>query len=228
MLKLYLGGFPQRFKKAISAVCLEYGFETIESKVNADLRALVDPNNLKEFDLRRDIIVLAEPEVVRPDLYRNLVFSKSVMVLPLGRYRAERLGLTSWIDFPVELPAYERISVPKNTKFAIVNEHKFSSSYRSQYGLRRKVIQYLEREYPRTLELFGNQWNNSKKIELQRRIAALRNFKTPLDINFKETFSNLWHFYESHTGHMDSDCEPLQEYRLSICIENDLDYISVH
>jgi len=226
MVKLYLGGFPKSFERAIGDVCLEYGFSTVKSEANADLRVLVDPKNLRELDLWRDVVVLAEPEVVRPDLYRNLLFSKVSMVLPLGRYRAERLGLTNWIDFPVELPTYEQVWVPRNTKIALVNEHKFSSSFRSKYGLRRKVIHYLEREYPGTLDLFGNQWNDTKTIEVRRRVAALRNFKTPLDIDLNETFSNLWHVYESHAGHMDSECKLLKEYRLSICIENDIDYVS--
>lgn len=64
MVKLYLGGFPKSFERAIGDVCLEYGFSTVKSEANADLRVLVDPKKLSELDLWRDVFVLAEPEVV--------------------------------------------------------------------------------------------------------------------------------------------------------------------
>lgn len=226
VLKLYLEGFPATFRMAINAVCFDFDFSVVEDKAQADLRVFVDPKDLSRFEFSRDVLILAEPEVVRPDLYRRRIFAEKLMILPLGRYRADRLGLSSWVDFPVELPNYKRVRLARNSKIVLVNEHKFSSSHRSQYGLRREIIRYLERTSSSSFDLYGSEWNSAKILEFRRRVAALLNNKSLLDVDLKETFSDLWHTYSVGAGHMHQDCEPLQNYRASICIENDIDYIS--
>ena len=206
MLKLYLEGFPVIFRMAINAVCFDFDFSVIEDKAQADLRVFVDPKDTSKFEFSRDVLILAEPEVVRPDLYRRRVFAGNLMVLPLGRYRADRLGLTSWVDFPVELPKYKRLKLARNSKFVMVNEHKFSSSHRSQYGLRRDIIRYLERTSSSSFDLYGSEWNSGKILEFRRRLAAVLNHKSLLDVNLKETFSDVWHTYSVVAGHMHQDC----------------------
>jgi hypothetical protein len=186
----------------------------------------VDPSRDTIIDNSRDVVILAEPEVVRPDLYSRKFLEKTKYVLPLGRYRAERLNLDFFVNWPVELPKYQRMRKPKNRKIAIVNEHKFSSSVRSQYGLRRSVIRYFEHNYPDKLDLYGAEWNVSKSVELKRRVFAFRNNKSFSSINLKENFSDFWRVYDCVKGHMHQDCEPIQEYSASICIENDIDYVS--
>ncbi len=74
--------------------------------------------------------------------------------------------------------------------------------------------------------MYGVEWNVRKMVELKRRLYALRNNNGILRIDLKETFSDLWKIYESTKGHMHQDCEPLQDYSVSICIENDIDYVS--
>jgi hypothetical protein len=171
-------------------------------------------------------VVLVEPEMVRPDLYRKNFLANYPNIIALGEYRAERLGQKYWINLPVNLPKYTRKKIAKNNKFAIVNENKFSSSPRSQYGLRRSVIRYFEQNKPDELDLFGREWNASKQIELRRRLFALRNNKNVLNIDLLETFGDLWQRYQTFRGPMESDCELLQNYKASITIENDLDYVS--
>jgi hypothetical protein len=46
------------------------------------------------------------------------------------------------------------------------------------------------------------------------------------EFSVKECFSDLWHKYSNLAGHMHEELEKLQQYQLSIVIENDLDYIS--
>jgi hypothetical protein len=171
-------------------------------------------------------LVLVEPEVVRPDLYRSKVWRKFHAVLPLSRYRAERLNLKNWFDLPVTLPEYKRSNVNRVNKWAIVNEHKFSASNRSQYGLRRELIKYFEAERPLDLDLYGVEWNKNKNIELRRRLFTLRLQGFTKGLKLDENFSDLWHNYSLVKGHMTENLENLQHYNYSVVIENDLDYIS--
>jgi hypothetical protein len=199
---------------------------TVTDQANFDIEFIIDPHPKQVSNKKNQILVLAEPEVVRPDLYRKKVWRKFHAVLPLSRYRAERLNLKNWFDLPVSLPEYKRSNDKRANRWAIVNEHKFSASNRSQYGLRRELIKYFEIERPLDLDLYGVEWDKNKIIELRRRLYTLRlqGFNKGLKIN--ENFSDLWHNYSLVKGHMPENLENLQEYNYSIVIENDLDYIS--
>lgn len=203
-----------------------YGIKVIQDVKNCDVRITIDPTEFNAINKSRDIVILAEPEVVRPDLYKSKILDGSIKILPLGRYRAERLGLKNWIEFPPEIPSYSRSQSDHRKKFAMVNEHKFSSSSRSNYGLRRKVIQYFEKNRPLDLDVYGKEWNTSKFLELKRRFSQIKNNRSILKIDFKESLSDLLRHYQSVSGHMSRECAGLQNYEFNICIENDSDYIS--
>jgi hypothetical protein len=219
-------GIQPYFLAGLKLKAYDHGFTISQEKETADVRVLVDPLQKIKLENNRDVVIVAEPEVVRPDLYSKEFLDTTKYLLPLGKYRADRLNLENFINWPVDLPKYKKVKKTKNQKIAIVNEHKFSSSKRSQYGLRREVINYFEKTKPGKLDLFGVEWNVSRMVELKRRFYALRNNNSILSIDLKETFSDLWKIYESAQGHMHQDCEPLQEYSASICIENDIDYVS--
>ena len=203
-----------------------YGIKIIQDLKKCDVRITIDPTELTAINKSRDIVILAEPEVVRPDLYKSKILDGSIKILPLGRYRAERLGLKNWIEFPPEIPNYSRSQSDHRKKFAMVNEHKFSSSSRSNYGLRRKVIQYFEKNRPLDLDVYGKEWNTTKILELKRRFSQIKNNRSIIKIDFKESLSDLFRHYQSVSGHMSRECSGLQNYEFNICIENDSDYIS--
>ena len=225
-MKISLEGIQPFFLNSLINHADDYGFEITNDKNIADLRVRVDPPKKAKINNLRDVIILSEPEVVRPDLYSHKFLKTTKNILPLGKYRANRLNLKYFVNWPVELPKYKRVNKTRNQKISIVNEHKFSSSSRSKYGLRREIIKYFELNLPGKLDLYGVEWNVNKKIELKRRLFALRNHKSFASIDLVETFSDFWRGYESCVGHMHQDCELLTEYSASICIENDNDYVS--
>jgi hypothetical protein len=225
-LKVCLEGFSEYFLNSLAQSATNYGIKIIQDVKKCDVRITIDPTELTALDKSRDIVILAEPEVVRPDLYKSKILDGSIKILPLGRYRAERLGLKNWIEFPPEIPSYSRSKSVHRKKFAIVNEHKFSSSSRSNYGLRRKVIQYFEKNKPMDLDVYGKEWNTTKILELKRRFSQIKNNRSILKIDFKESLSDLFLHYQSVSGHMSRECSGLQNYEFNICIENDSDYIS--
>lgn len=218
--------FPPEFVSSLIKNCAAFGFHHTTDQNKAELRVIVDPKKKTNPNKHRDVIVISEPEAVRPDLYRESFISSYPWIFPLGKYRSDRLNLKYWMNWPVDLPTYTRSFRNRNHKIVIVNEHKFSSSARSEYGLRREVIKYFEKQMPGALDLYGKEWSASKLIEIKRRAFALRNNKSFMDISIREVWSDLFHEYSSSVGHMEKDCEPLQNYRASICIENDIDYVS--
>lgn len=225
-MRIFVDEFKGNFRYEIERKAEDFGFRICKDREKSDVRFLIDPINLNEIKIARDVIIICEPEVVRPDLYSKSFLSQNTFVLPLSRYRAERLGLSFWVDFPVELPTYTQRKLRRIPNLAIVNENKFSSSKRSQYGLRRKVIDFFENEFQEVLHLYGTRWNMKKSLEIRNRFAAVRNNLDFWAIDYSEAFSQFFHKYTSAVGHMHPDCELLQIYRASIVIENDLDYVS--
>lgn len=225
-MKIFFEGLTPEFTKKLRIESTNFRFTSVIKVNDCEIRVVVDPKKNERLISSRDIVILAEPEVVRPDLYTKKFINGAVKILPLGRYRADRLGLKNWINFPVSLPSYKKARFLREKNFALVNEHKFSSSYRSNYGLRRKTILYFESKQKLELDVYGNEWNIGKYLEIKRRFYQLRNSKNFLSVNLHETFSDLWVSYGSTKGHMHQDCEGLQNYKVNICIENDSDYIS--
>jgi hypothetical protein len=48
---------------------------------SADVRVLVDPAKSTVIDNSRDIVILSEPEAVRPDLYSSKFLEKTKYIL---------------------------------------------------------------------------------------------------------------------------------------------------
>ena len=224
-MRIKLTGFDGEFAAEIKNKSALQGI-TVTDEESFDIEFIIDPHPKQVSNKKNQVLVLVEPEVVRPDLYREKVWRKFRSVLPLSRYRAERLNLINWFDLPVSLPEYKRKNGNRANRWAIVNEHKFSASNRSQYGLRRELIKYFEIKRPLDLDLYGVEWNKNKNIELRRRLYTLRLQGFSKGLKFNENFSDLWHNYSLVKGHMSENLENLQEYNYSIVIENDLDYIS--
>lgn len=220
-----LTGFGQEFEREIERN-LEKQNVYLTKNDQFDFEVIIDPDLNHLENRSKTILALAEPQVVRPDLYHLKTFESVAGVFPLSSYRARRLNLKEWFDFPVKLPTYKKDNRSRTDNFAIVNEHKFSGSARSQYGLRREVIRYFEKELPNQLSVYGVEWQKGRLIELRRRLFALKQSINSPELRPREAFSDLWHHYTVLSGHMHEDCEELQKYNFSIVIENDTDYIS--
>jgi hypothetical protein len=224
-MKIKMTGLGVDFSREIERNLIERGI-TLTKEDNFDYELIIDPDLKGIKNRSKTILMLAEPQTVRPDLYLSKNLESFAGVFPLSYYRACRLDLQEWFDLPVKLPIYKIDNRPRTEDFAIVNEHKFSASRRSQYGLRRNVIRYFEKNQASQLSLFGVEWKKGKLIELRRRLFALKqSFNSP-EFKPREAFTDLWHSYSVLSGHMHEDCEDLQKFKFSIVIENDIDYVS--
>jgi hypothetical protein len=224
-MNIKLSGFEQVFEREIEKNLVKHNVFLTKHDDFA-FEVIVDPDIKHIKDRSKTILALVEPQVVRPDLYLSKTLKSFAAVFPLSYYRAQRLNLEEWFDFPVHLPTYIKDNRPRTENFAIVNEHKFSASMRSQYGLRRDVIKYFEQNEENQLSLYGVEWERGKLIELRRRIFAIRQSINSPEFSPCEALTDLWHSYKFLSGHMHGDCEELQKFKFSIVIENDTDYVS--
>lgn len=220
-----LSGFGKEFEAEIEQNLIKHHI-FLTKREDFQFEVIVDPEIKHVKDRSKTILALVEPQVVRPDLYLSKTLKSFAGVFPLSYYRARRMNLNEWFDFPVNLPVYKKNNRARIENFAIVNEHKFSGSKRSQYGLRREVIKYFEKNLPNHLSLYGVEWQKGKLIELRRRLFVLKQSINSPEFSPREALSDLWHSYSVLSGHMHEDCEELQKFKFSIVIENDIDYVS--
>lgn len=185
----------------------------------------VDPKSIARLGYGKEILLQVEPEVVRPDLYGKKAFQTFDQIIAISKDRAERQELEFWIDLPVDIPNYQRTKSIPSRELALVNEHKFSAVRRSKYGLRRKVIRLCD-STGIELCVFGKQWSDGKNLEFRRRLYSLKTaMMARSSISLRECFGDLFYKFRTH-GVMDSEGKGLQEFKVSIVIENDLDYVS--
>jgi hypothetical protein len=194
----------------ISELHFEFNFEKSRGKL---------PNKF-------NVLILWEPESVMPWQYKRSVLNKFDLIIPMSPWRAINLGIAHWAFHPSKI---ESISIDENLRnknIVMVNAAKFSGSNKSFYGLRRKISKKLQ-SMNIGYELYGQNWHMKKSKELRERIWAVR--KELLALNFPsllEAFSEITYGYPEFLGPLDDKLSKLSEYRYSLVIENDPDWIT--
>jgi hypothetical protein len=194
----------------ISELHFEFNFEKSRGKL---------PNKF-------NVLILWEPESVMPWQYKRSVLNKFDLIIPMSPWRAINLGIAHWAFHPSKI---EFISINENLRnknIVMVNAAKFSASNKSLYGLRRKISKKLH-SMNIGYELYGQNWHMKKSKELKERIWAVRKeliaFNFP---NLREAFSETIYGYPEFLGPVDDKLSKLSEYRYSLVIENDSDWIT--
>ena len=205
----------------------KYGYEVAKDNKDCAAGIYVDPFEFPKTSNGKKILYIHEPEVVRPDLYRRKYLKKYDHLITISKDRSARLNADFTLELPINLPSYKKRNTLRTKQIALINEHKFSASKRSMYGFRRKLILQAEKKGI-NIDLYGKQWIEGKKLEIKRRLFALKfqlfAFK-PVDI--KEISSDLFKVYANTRGlTRTADCQELLLFETSIVIENDSDYVS--
>lgn len=174
----------------------------------------------------KTILILQEPPSVMPELYSKRILRSVDLVIIMSPWRAEAWNCSEWVFQPIKIPEM-RSNLSLGQRVALINDHKFSSSTTSLYGLRRKILKRASK-CGLPIDLFGNNWNMPRKIEVQKRLAALRRtLSIPRLLNFSETVSNFAFDYGTlYQGWSRDKLETLQKYRYSLVIENDITALS--
>lgn len=224
MKSFSFGGFEPGLIEVLTRLASESDIRITEPGI-ADIHIHKDPDFGKlSVDPGTVISLIAEPKVVRPDLYQPSTMKKYLECITISRVRAEKLGLRHVIELPINPPQKLALDVNRDRRICLVAGHKFSASKLSNYGLRRKI---LYSGYQGLIDLYGPDWFDPIWLELQRRLYAARlQLLNPKEISFKELLGDFGRTYSNYRGIMDANFSLMRRYELSLVIENQSDYVS--
>lgn len=218
------GGFEANFLNSLHDVARKYGI-VILNPGQADLHIHLNPY-LKSLpgDPRKTIAVIAEPMIVRPDLYQEKVMNKYLECVTISTERSANLAIKIISELPINIPRKLVDEVKRDRQVCLVAGHKFSASRLSNYGLRRII---LKSEIGSRIDLFGPDWLDPLWLEARRRLYAGRlQLKNLRDFSPKEWLGNFGHIFTNYKGIMDSKFHAMRRYDFSLVIENQSDYVS--
>lgn len=233
MLRISSRGMPEDFffelKIAFDLIFtdkLEYDFDNL-SKQNSDVH--FEFNYLKSrgsLPGKINVLILWEPRSFMPWQYTDECLKLFELVVPISPWRADSLGLKNWILHPVSLNQNIKLSALRDRTVVMINGAKFSSNPNSLYGFRRKISRALyksEIDY----DLFGLDWKMSKIKEFRERVWATRKEIQAKKIpSLGEAFSDFFYSYPEYRGKVVDKIYTLSNYKYSLIIENEADYIS--
>ena len=224
MKSISFGGFEAGFVDALRQSAFEHNVN-VNIPGMADIHLHLNPDH-KKIAVNPDTVIalIAEPKIVRPDMYRTRIMKKFLECLTISRVRAEKLGLENVMELPIKPPSIFHTDAKRDRKICLVAGHKFSASRLSNYGLRRKV---LSSKFGGLIDLYGPDWFDPFWLELQRRVFAARlQFWSPTEFSIKEFLGDFGKSYTNYRGIMDADFRMMNRYELSLVVENQSDYIS--
>jgi hypothetical protein len=233
MLKISSRGMPEDFffelKRACNSILankIEYDFDNI-SKQNSDIHFEFNySKNRGKLPGKLNILILWEPRSVMPWQYKNISLEKFQLIIPISPWRAEVLGLKNWIFHPVMRNESITLSTERKKTVVMINGAKFSANRNSLYGFRRKISKELYK-YQIDYDLKGLNWKMSKLKEIRERIWAVRKELQARNMpSLKEAFSDYFYKYPEYRGKVEDKIFTLSQYRYSLIIENEADYIS--
>ena len=184
----------------------------------------VDSHKCKDCIL---ILILHEPEAVLPRNYRTRLWNDFDKVLVLSPSKPKKFVNQVNLMMPLEISPTHLTKV-KSQKNAIVmmNDHKFSASRNSLYGMRRKfLISFEKLEIPHSI--YGTNWEMNSFLEIRKRVISVRDeinaHKLP---SLTEAFSYSLHRYKNFAGRIDQKFEAFKHFRYGLVIENDKHIVS--
>lgn len=224
MTSVSFGGFDSSFASDLQDSAVNQGLQVVEPG-KANLHLHINPliNHLPS-NPSSTIAVIAEPLIVRPDLYVSSTLKKYRECVTISRQRALGLGIERVFDLPITPPIRLPDNQIRDRRVCLVAGHKFSASKHSNYGFRRRI---LVSDTDKLIDLYGPDWLDPIWLELRRRIFAARlQLSHPKDFSLRELTGNFGKVFTSYKGLMDSRYSLMQRYQLSLVIENQSDYVS--
>jgi hypothetical protein len=207
---------------------------TLERQLSEELPSLCFPmlisgnSKFKKSDIRFrcKVLLLIEPESVLPELYKQEHLSSYDLVISMSPWRAQRLGIPNWLFQPYDWKSSKLSFHGRKNYPVIIAASKFGNSPRSLYWLRREVIRICDRMNLK-MDLFGPDWDMRFSKEFRMRLYATRQFlkcgKIP---RWRDCFS-LFRFQPNrYFGKTENKIMTLNEYSVSVVIENDEDALS--
>jgi hypothetical protein len=233
MLRISTRGMPEDLCLELKRACdlvfkqrIEYIFEN-NSNLISDLHFEFNyTKNRGSLPGKQNVLILWEPRSFMPWQYTKSCIKRFQLVVPISPWRAARLGLKNWILHPALFQKNVTENVTRNRMLVMINAAKFSANRNSLYGFRRKVSKAL-RKSKIDYDLIGVNWKMKKTKEIRERIWSTRKELHARNIpSIAEAFSDIFYNYPEHKGKVDDKIKTLANYKYSLVIENEADYIS--
>jgi hypothetical protein len=173
--------------------------------------------------INRRILIIWEPKVVDQSSYKKSVLRQYGEIFAGSYLWAEELKV-NYFFWPQNYSQVSNYLVEaRKPKIILMQANKFSARNGELYSLRRKVINELV-DSGLPFDLWGPDWNKGILFDLRKWFASFSRMK------FQNLSRNsLWSIgkkYNTYKGTAIDKFSKLQEYKVSIVIENSADYVS--
>jgi hypothetical protein len=208
--------------------------EITESDYGEQIDALVanshSPNAIKECNSsnvpkNRRILVLWEPKIVNPATYSKKTLDNYGKIFTPSVDWAEKICAESFLwpqlDLKMHKPNFANWDQRLN-KASIVLANKFSACKGELYSLRRQIA--FKTQDQDLLDLYGSKWNLGAIYDFRHYFGNL--IRTPLNHISFLSFRYLMRKFRNFKGLSEDKFKTMENYRISIVIENSADYVS--
>ena len=169
----------------------------------------------------RRALIIWEPSVVDSKIYSNKVLNKYGLIYTPSINWAKKTKAFSF-KWPQESFFGDSIWINwrlRKKRAVIIQGNKFSACKGELYSYRRKVIKKLE-----FLDLYGTDWNRGILFNLRWWLGSFFNHRLG-EISFK-SLKYIGNVQNNYFGAVENKSDILSKYKISIVIENALDYVS--
>jgi hypothetical protein len=192
----------------------------IANSFNSEISKYIE---FSKIPIEKRILVLWEPYIVDKSRYSRNVLTKFGKIYAPSIHWAEKVNALKF-NWPQSKLDSEAISIDWNKRInrvVMIQGNKFSARKGELYTLRRNVLRNLSNE---EIDLYGTDWNRGIKFDFSHwaKSFSMSNF---LEIDLK-SISGVGRNYTNYLGRAEDKKLVLQNYRVSIVIENSADYVS--
>jgi hypothetical protein len=180
---------------------------------------------LYNIDKSKRILILWEPRTTNSSVYRRLVISRYGYVFVPSRewLSGKNVKYFNWPQRPargsdIDLPALSS----RKEKAIFIAANKVSIIAGELYSLRRQVLS--DERVNKLIDVAGPGWNQSS-LYIYKNVAK-QLIKNGHADSFKKNLSELNPRVTNHLGFIKDKNSLIQEYQVSLVIENSLDYVS--
>jgi hypothetical protein len=176
--------------------------------------------------IERRILIIQEPEVVLPRMYKPSILGLYGVVFAGSIDWADRLGVKSF-EYPLDISSTTSLSISdRSIDTAMIQSNKFSCISGEQYSLRRAVLE-LAKKNNYVVELYGAGWNRGYFADFISVSKYLRAIVGEIKVSsFTFPYKYLGSKYPNYIGKIRNKIELLSNVKKNIVIENSSTYVS--
>ena len=186
-------------------------------------RKLVKFIEKSSIPLDRRALVIWEPHIVDRSLYNPKILELFGGIFAPSKLWAEKLNCSAFLwpqDSQVQYQKFDKWIERSNTG-VLIQGNKFSATKGEMYSIRRKVLRTID---PSFLKFYGTDWNKGVWYDSLKWTKAL--LRTSYRDFSLDSITGIGKSYANYCGEVADKNPILERFRISIVIENSLDFVS--